>query len=98
MILNNVLKFIENLPMNKTPEGVDVGNSIKFNGEISGSVAIFKIAFDNISFEVQKEGSHFLILSRFHEGILELNEFSNNEIIEDELIKLIEKYLKLRWC
>lgn len=96
MIFKKVLNFMETLPMRKTPEGVNIGNSISISGEICGLVAIIKINFEDLSFEIQKEGSHFLILSRYHESILELGEFTNNENIEDELIKLIEKYSNLR--
>ncbi len=96
MNLSKINEYIESLPKRIDEYGRTEGNEFSFSGSISGSVSIITLSFEDYSFEIQKEGSHFLILSRYYQGITGIKKFENNECIEDELIKVIDESCKLR--
>lgn len=89
MDLNKINDFVVNLPKKIDHLGRECGNEIHVECDISGTVAIYKLFLDNLSFEIQKEGSCFLILSRNEQSVIGFNQFANGENLEDELISVI---------
>ena len=96
MDLNKINHYIDSLPKRIDGYGRTEGNEFSFSGDISGSVSITNLSFEDFNFEVQKEGTHFLILSRYYQAITGIKKFENGECIEDELIKVIDESCKLR--